>query len=130
MNLHRDDRLRPPRAPAALERRVLAAARRALAEEANPTVWDRLWESRPLRISWIGATAALVLVHVLMGSGVPHPPTRQAAFGSEGIEHGLGDILRLPDMEISPRAESVLLGASANGDPSGPADRDGEGERS
>ena len=44
--------MRSPSPPDELRETVLSAAREALAAESRPTVWDRIWESRTLRLAW------------------------------------------------------------------------------
>ena len=91
--------LQPPRAPHALAESVLAAAREALAEEAASTTWDRLWNSRPLRLAWAGSTFALLLAHVALSVS----PGAAVAVAEEREQAGeLREILDLPPMESAP----------------------------
>ena len=93
--------LRPPRAPHALAESVLAAAREALAEEAASTTWDRLWNSRPLRLAWAGSTFVLLLAHVALS--VSPGAGAAVAVAEEREQAGeLREILDLPPMESAP----------------------------
>ncbi len=67
------DGLKPPGVPEGLKARVLAAARQAAARPPRRNLVDRLWESRPLRLSWLGCTAGLVLALLLASSGERAP---------------------------------------------------------
>jgi hypothetical protein len=100
----------PP--PGGLREPVLSAAREAQAAEAKPTIWDRVWESRALRLAWVGVTVGLVLGHVLVSiepgkAGMaPEPDLARADRGADDLL----EIVRLPratriamDFEIAPR---------------------------
>ena len=105
--------LRPPGAPGELATAVLTAATRAL-QEPSPTIWNRLWTSRPLRLGWSVATVALVLAH--LGVSVApfgSPGSRQARGATGNALRELNDVLDLPAVEISPRAEALCFGNSA-----------------
>ena len=56
--------LHVPRAPEHLKERTMRAATAALSS--RPTVWDRLWESRPLRAGWVVATVGLIIANVVI----------------------------------------------------------------
>lgn len=73
--------LRPPRAPAELRGRVLAACREAAAEVAEPLL-DRLWRSRPLRRAWLVTVAALAMANLAV---LPASPDRGAIRSSAGV---------------------------------------------
>ncbi len=60
------DGLRPSGLPSALRERVLDAARQAALEAPASTLWDRLFESRPLRAAWACLCLALVAGHVAL----------------------------------------------------------------
>jgi len=61
------DRHRPPRPSDRLRRRVLAAAAGDAARPtASPSLSDRLWFSRPLRVGWAAALFLLVVVQVMV----------------------------------------------------------------
>ena len=105
--------LRPPRAPEELATTVLSAAKRALHEPA-PTIWNRLWTSRPLRLGWSVATLALVLAHLgLSVAPFGSPDSRQARGATGSTSRELGDVLNVPAIEISPRAEALCFGRSS-----------------
>jgi hypothetical protein len=55
----------PPLPPSELRARVLAAAEIAFAHEATGR-WTRIWQSRPLRLSWAAAMAFLALAHLAL----------------------------------------------------------------
>ena len=113
---NRDDPLaglRPPRAPRELESSVLAAASRAL-DEPPPTIWNRLWSSRPLRLGWSVATLVLLLAHLgLSVAPFGSPGSRQARSMPGNALRELNDILDVPAVEISPRAEALCFGRSS-----------------
>jgi hypothetical protein len=68
---------RPPAAPATLKTRVFAAARRAF-REPRPSLTDRLWSNRQLRLAWGLAVVALVLVNLYV-TGSPTPAGSEQA---------------------------------------------------
>jgi len=106
--------LRPPRVPGDLERRVLDAAGQVFDDPARPTLWDRLWTSTPLRAAWAVTTGALMVAHVVL-SLPDHPPTRpdsSATSVDATVPDDLRDVIRLPQLEISPRAARLCLGPS------------------
>jgi len=124
--------MRPAEPPGELREPVLSAARDALAAEAMPTVWDRIWESRALRVAWAGATAALVLGHV----AVTVQPGRTSAVPERDLARArqdagdLDEVVRLPrveriamDFEVAPKSalssvEESGTDPSMNGGPS------------
>jgi hypothetical protein len=105
---------RPPRLPDDLERRVLDAAGRVFDDPARPTLWDRLWTSTPLRAVWVVTTGALMVAHVVLS--LPTDPRtrtdRSTTSADATVPEDLREIFRLPQMEISPRAARLCLGAS------------------
>jgi len=118
--------------PGELRETVLSAAREALAAETRPTVWDRIWESRTLRLAWTGATAALVLGHVVVTVQPVRPtaaPTGESAAARQDADE-LHEIVELPrveriamDFEVAPKeasspVEETGTDPSMNGDPS------------
>lgn len=124
--------LRATGPPGEIRDSVLSAARKALAAESRPTVWDRIWESRALRLAWTGATAALVLGHVAL-TVQPTRPTAGPAGESIAARQDadeLHEIVELPrveriamDFEVAPQeasspVEETGTDPSMNGDPS------------
>lgn len=93
--------LRPGAAPAALRDRVLRAARQAALEAPAPTVWDRLFESRPLRAAWAALCLVLVAGHIALTEPTESrlPEARSLVDAPE-----LRDVLELP------RFEGVVFG--------------------
>lgn len=87
------DGLRPSAAPAALRERVLDAARQAALEGQAPTIWDRLFESRPLRAAWGALCLVLVVGHVALTEPTESrlPEARSLVDAPE-----LRDVLELP----------------------------------
>ena len=69
--MNRNDRedpfagLRAVRPPQDLAGRVLSVA--AGSVEPRVSIWDRLWHSTPLRVSWAVAVVLLLLAHVTLG---------------------------------------------------------------
>jgi hypothetical protein len=49
-----------------MPRRVLAAAVDAIRRDTRPSLGDRLWFSRPLRIGWAAVLILLVVTHVVV----------------------------------------------------------------
>jgi len=99
--------LRAVRAPEGLAERVLeAAAKAADTERPEPSVWDRLWHSTPLRVAWVVAVVLLGLAHAMLGGA----PERGDSRATVATIDELDDVLSLPPIEISPRAESIALG--------------------
>ena len=71
--------LRPPRAPAELRGRVLAACREAAAEKAQGLL-DRIWQSRQMRRAWLVVVIVLWLANLAVlpspdGGGEPRVST-------------------------------------------------------
>jgi hypothetical protein len=100
--------LTPPDPPAEMREKVLAVARRALAREAVPDVWTRIWESRPLRIAW--AVAAVLLVIANVGISMRRPSGRavvsrtEARTGAEAEREAareLAAVVALPPIDES-----------------------------
>jgi hypothetical protein len=105
--------LRVPGAPEELRRRALQAAQATSPEIPASSIWDRLWEDRRLRRAWSTAVALLLAGHALVGllpSPGPSPPPTSGE-RSPGIGE-LREVLELPPLEISPRAETLVMGAS------------------
>jgi len=96
--------LRAVRPPQDLAGRVLRAA----ADSAEPrvSVWDLLWHSTPLRVSWVVAVVLLVLAHVTLGRTPGSGGAWETLAGIDEVD----EVFRLPAIEISPRAESIALG--------------------
>lgn len=123
----RDDRelfshLRSPRLPADLKQPVLHGAIRALGEDTPPRVWDRLWESRTLRAAWVVVTMGLIVAHVAISVS---PGSARRPSGTEtarGQMEDLRGVLDLPSVEISPRAEALVMGRRARQDESSSRD--------
>lgn len=101
--------MRSPGPPEELRDTVLSAAREALVADARRTVWDRIWESRLLRLVWVGATAGLVLGHVLVTLEQSGPATAPELARSNRDADDLREIVRLPrvariavDIDLAP----------------------------
>jgi len=95
-----------------LRRRVLhAAAHAAECADSGPTIWDRLWSSRPLRVAWGVTVASLLLAHFAIDMG-PRTSTRNPRASAAALEQEqeLAEILQLEKIEISPRAEAIAIG--------------------
>jgi hypothetical protein len=107
------DGFRAPKAPDELEPRVLRAATEAM--ESAPTVWDRLWESRPLRATWAVVTTGLIIANVAVSftrdSRVEGPPVAESS--RDEIEK-IRDVLGFAPIEIGPRAEALVMGAGSS----------------
>jgi hypothetical protein len=92
-----------PRAPEELREQALRAAREAM--NAPPvTLWERIWESPAARLALAASLAVLVAGHVWIGTlnGGPEGPVRYARLDTPGIDNGLGEVLALPRIRISP----------------------------
>lgn len=115
------NKMRVPRAPESLRERTLRSAAAAL--ESRPTVWERLWESRPLRAAWVTTTVGLIIANVVISfpAASTSRPDPIATSTRDRIE-ALGDVLGLPTIEISPRAEGLALEET----PTRPENRDNE----
>lgn len=69
--------MRPVPPPESLRVRVLAAARAAAFQPAELSTWvDRVWECRPLRLSWAWVLAGLVASHVALSWSRGKPAER------------------------------------------------------
>ena len=103
-----------PRAPSDLAARTLAAANRALQSPGPVAIWDRVWSSVPLRVAWGVTTFALLLAHLGLSvtpSELPRTAISSAPTPRDSTE--LGELLRLPSVDISPRAAALCLGSSS-----------------
>ena len=104
--------LQPPEPAPALQERVLSGARDALTREAGRDAWTRIWESRPLRITWAVAVVVLVICHAgitELRSVSARDGTQTAGAAREGNGE-LAAIARLPRLDGDARP---LLGAEA-----------------
>ena len=99
---------RVPGTPDGLKHRVIEAASEALRQPARPTTWDLLWESRPLRAAWGVAILGLLVAHVLISLPTSGTPTAGATTGRGQLEN-LRDELDLPSVEVTPRAEALIM---------------------
>jgi hypothetical protein len=76
---------KPTETPSDLGTRVVAAARRADREIRPVALVDRIWHSRGLKLGWLAATAALLVLNVWMPSpAAPGSPGRYAAGSRDG----------------------------------------------
>ena len=105
--------LRVPRVPEELKARTMRAARAALSS--RPTIWDRLWESRPLRAGWVVATIGLIVANVVI-SVAPDETSGGDAFATSRRDQidEIRDVIGLPTIEISPRAEAFVFEESTS----------------
>jgi hypothetical protein len=112
--------LSPPGPPAEMREKVLAVAREALAREAVPDVWTRIWESRSLRLAWAAAAALLLMANV--GISVSRLPrgavvsrTGAGAEAEREAARELAILLALPpiDEAVQPLAGRGSADASA-----------------
>jgi hypothetical protein len=93
----------PPEPPRELQRRLLRKATDALGREAPRDIWTRLWESRPLRLAWAGAVAALLVANVVVPSGRRAAPLQVAAPPQQSVPplaDELESIARLPRIDL------------------------------
>ena len=74
-------------------------------------IWDRLWDSRPLRAAWAATTLGLLGTHVVL-SVTPESRRFAASVASREQAEELRELLALPTVEISPRAQRMAMGAS------------------
>ena len=103
--------LRVPRVPPGLRERALRGA----STDDAPGVWDRLWESRPLRLAWILTCSALLLAHAALSlSPEDSHENGRAAMRDQNRE--VRRMLALPRIEISPRARALTMGSSRAND--------------
>jgi hypothetical protein len=109
------DGFRVPRAPDELEARVLRAATEALVS--TPTLWDRLWESRPLRATWGVVTTGLIVANVAV-SFSPDPTAEgpPVAESSRDEIEKIREVLGVSPIKIGPRAAALVLGAGSSDD--------------
>ena len=114
--------LRVPAAPEALADRVLCAANQARQPFAVPSIWDRLWNSRPLRLAW--AVALLVLLAIHTGLSLFPDSSLSSTASPRADSRELRALLALPRVEISPRAEALAMGGGSK-----PSDGDRKGDK-
>ncbi len=95
--------LLPPEPPPGLHGEVMRRASAALAREARPDAWTRLWDSRPLRLAWASAVLLLVAANALVPA-MPRTPSVQAGAPRLHEEAPLGDelgaIANLPRIDL------------------------------
>lgn len=103
------DGLRVPGPPVSLERQVLTAAAAALRHGTRATVWDRLWQSRPLRVAWTVAVVGLLSAHAAMTFSPSRPGRAVPGATGRPPSAELRELIALPSVEISPRAEAIAL---------------------
>ena len=88
--------LRVPRAPSELRERVLRAAGRV---EGSRGIWDRLWESRPLRLAWAVTTIGLLLANAALSLAPgPSPQTNRASMREQEMAASRG-VLSAPSQQ-------------------------------
>jgi hypothetical protein len=123
--------LQVPRAPADLEQRVLGAAADAIERDEPPTIWDRLWESRALRLAWASATLGLLLAHAGLAL-VSRSPESAGDLRSVDRRQAreIHELLALPVVEISPRAEALAMGSRRPSAKTRPSDGSRSADRS
>ncbi len=98
-----------PRAPDNLKQRVLDAASEALKAAPGWSLWDLLWESRPLRVTWAVAIVGLVVANIVISfPATPQPRAKTATLRGEFKD--LQRELDLPSVEVGPRAEALVMG--------------------
>jgi hypothetical protein len=116
--------LEPASPPPGTRDRALAAARAARTHGAKPEdLWTRLWRSRPARLGWAAAVAALIVANLVVSvqrspqSGVSHAPAL-ASVGSGETE--LIAIAELPPLrlDVTPAAEIFERLSAAPNQPS------------
>jgi len=98
--------LRPPKAPPALRQRVLQAAHRAARAEPEPSLTERLWRSRPLRLAWAAAVVLLLSAHLSLQFSHGEAP-REAVGNGFASEIGLAG-------GVQPRGATTLADTSTN----------------
>ena len=118
--------LRVPHAPAELAQRVLDAAAECDRALPRPTIWDRLWESRPLRVAWALATLGLLLAHAGLSVTSDLPRSGEDPRVADRRQaREIRELLALPEVEISPRAEASVLGTEPRSEPTRAPDATG-----
>jgi len=94
-----------------LKQRVLQEV--AQAQPAAPSIWSRLFESRPLRAAWGLATVALLLANVWLSFSRPVTVEQEILSVRRQLET-LKDELALPQLNVSSRAEAMVMGQANN----------------
>jgi len=117
--------LRAVRPPQDLAERVMRAAADAAGNEPGLSIWDRLWHSTPLRVGWVVAVLLLALAHMTL----ERVPGSRSPQGSVAEVDELDEVFRLPEIEISPRAESIALGGKRKRNQDDRPDSDRENRR-
>jgi hypothetical protein len=90
-------------APASLRARTLARASEAWAQPAPPDLWRQVWESRPLRLAWATAAAALAVANLVLP---PRPslraPLLQPSVAAQGrASDELREVVSLPRLKAA-----------------------------
>lgn len=107
--------LEPPEPEARLRPRVLRAARKAAAKARTgrfARLVDRLWSSRPLRLTWLAATLALVALNATVDPGASptrtyHPPSAVRGLVPDELAGGAGTE-RLTDLRLAVAREGLF----------------------
>lgn len=58
--------LEPPQPPADLRSKALAVARRSMVDQPTTDIWATIWDSRGVRLAWVGAAALLLAGHLFL----------------------------------------------------------------
>ena len=111
---------RTPRLPGRLESRVIAAAGEALRNDAEPSAWDRIFESRPLRAAWGAIATILVAAHVALTLMPGSDRSLDDAIAGNSAAEQLREVIELPSIVISPNAERITMGVTPT--PAGPTE--------
>lgn len=99
---------KPPPPPDDLRAQTLARARRAMERPRVRDRWRELWESRPLRLVWAAAVAALVAANLAV-SARPLPSPARAARTSAAADDELRSAIALGDLRSVPIIVSPRL---------------------
>jgi len=112
------DGLRPSALPADLRERVLDAARQAALEPQADSLWDRLFESRSLRVAWGALCLVLVAGHLALTEPAESRLTEARS---------LADAPELRDVLELPRFDGVGFGPNLFASEPSPPPTEAEG---
>jgi hypothetical protein len=75
----------PPAPSASLRRRILSLAKE-VSPEPDPSLVDRVWGSRALRLAWAGLVVALLLGHAALSPEAPAAAPLQGRAGAPATD--------------------------------------------
>jgi hypothetical protein len=83
-----------PPAPSAFLRRCILSRAKEVSPEPDPSLVDRIWGSRPLRLAWASLVAVLLLGHAALSPAAPPAaPRLRGRFVAPATDLGFDEAL-------------------------------------